>query len=565
MEEAPEENDPPASRLTRRRALALGAVSSAALVLRPLASPAGAAAADGTEAFTLRVPAGAFGPGSVSRTIVPGRGFSLVGLLDPGRHPAVEVRARRAGGQWSRWAPMRDSADHAPDGGGRPQASEPVWTGPCDELQLRAAARPVGGLRLQFVQVPPGAGARAASAPPVRVSQSQPAIVSRAAWGAASVPPRTRPSYGQVAMAFVHHTEGVNDYSAAQSASIVLAIARYHRDGRGWNDIGYNFLVDRYGRIFEGRAGGVTMPVIGAQAGGWNSVSTGVAILGSFTGTPPPKAAVEAVGALLGWKLALHAVPATGTIEIVSGGGADNRWPAGRRVTFQRISGHRDGCSTDCPGNRLYAQLPDVRRLATRQGELTPPEAYVTLVGPSVVEWGKAGRLRGAVTNGDKTARPREKVAIEVQLAGGRWRTVATVTTDADGTWSHRVIVRSSVVLRASAAGVESSPVTVEVKPKLSASVTPTQVAAGGTFQVTGEARPEGPVEILVERRGASRWARASLRTVRARPKFSASVKLAVAGSYRVTVRATRGSRTTSATPVRVEASRPPAAAAPPG
>ena len=118
---------------------------------------------------------------------------------------------------------------------------------------------------------------------------------------------------------------------------------------------------------------------------------------------------------------------------------------------------------------------------------------------------------------------------------------------------------------RASAAGVESSPVTVEVKPKLSASVTPTQVAAGGTFQVTGEARPEGPVEILVERRGASRWARASLRTVRARPKFSASVKLAVAGSYRVTVRATRGSRTTSATPVRVEASRPPAAAAPPG
>ena len=122
MEEAPEENDPPASRLTRRRALALGAVSSAALVLRPLASPAGAAAADGTEAFTLRVPAGAFGPGSVSRTIVPGRGFSLVGLLDPGRHPAVEVRARRAGGQWSRWAPMRDSADHAPDGGGRPQA-----------------------------------------------------------------------------------------------------------------------------------------------------------------------------------------------------------------------------------------------------------------------------------------------------------------------------------------------------------------------------------------------------------------------------------------------------------
>jgi hypothetical protein len=563
MNEKSEESLPAARALTRRGAIALGAASAATLMLRPLASPGDAVAADGTEAFTLRVPGAAFGPGGTSRPVSPGRAFSLVGLLDPGRHPAVEVRARREGGSWTSWAPMRESVDHGPDGGGRPLASEPVWTGPCDEVQLRAGGRVGGTLRLQFVEVPAAAGARAA-ARPVKVSQSQPEIVPRSAWGGGSVPPRTRPSFGRVIMAFVHHTEGVNNYSAAQSASIVLGIARYHRDGRGWNDIGYNFLVDRFGRIFEGRAGGITMPVIGAQAGGWNSVSTGVAILGSFTGNSAPRAAVEAVGALLGWKLALHGVPPSGTVEIVSAGGSENRWPNGRTVKFQRIVGHRDGCSTDCPGSLLYAQLPAIRSLAAQQGELTPPEAYVTLVGPRTVVWGKAGRLRGAVTNGDKTAKAGEKVRLEVQLASGRWKRFATVTAGSDGSWSHRVVVRSSVVLRARAAGVESSPIAVEVKPKLSASAGSNQVTAGGRVRVSGVARPSGPVEVLVERRTGRRWVRVALRTARARPRFSVSVKLPRSGRHRITVRATRGSRTTSLKPIAVEAMPAPAIAAPP-
>lgn len=559
-----EQTTPEGRRLSRRGALALGAASAATLMLRPLGSPGDALAADGTEAFTLRVPASAFGLDGTSRPISAGRPFSLVGLLDPGRHPAIEVRARRGDGSWTPWAPMRESVDHGPDGGGRPLASDPVWTGRCDEVQLRAGGRVAGTLRLQFVEVPRSTGVRAAAAGPVRVSRSQPEIVPRSAWGGGSVPPRARPSFGRVVMAFVHHTEGVNNYSASQSASIVQAIARYHRDGRGWNDIGYNFLVDRFGRVFEGRAGGISMPVIGAQAGGWNSVSTGVAILGSFTGTSAPRAAVEAVGALLGWKLALHGVPVSGTVEIISAGGSENRWPAGRRVTFQRISGHRDGCSTDCPGNLLYAQLPAIRRLAAEQGELTPPEAYVTLVGPGAVEWGKAARLRGAVTNGDKTARAREKVTLEVQLASGGWKSVATTSSDSDGTWSHRVIVRSGVVLRARAAGVESDPIALEVKPKLSATVAASQVPAGGSVEVTGEARPNGPVEVLVERRAGSRWVRTTLRTVQARPRFTVSVKLARSGSHRITVKATRGSRTASLKPFAVQAMPAPAMAAPP-
>ena len=76
----------------------------------------------------------------------------------------------------------------------------------------------------------------------------------------------------------MHHTVTTNDYGPEDSAGIVLGIARYHRDSNGWNDLGYNFLVDKYGQVFEGRAGGIDAPVIGAQAQGYNSVSTGIAV-----------------------------------------------------------------------------------------------------------------------------------------------------------------------------------------------------------------------------------------------------------------------------------------------
>ena len=84
----------------------------------------------------------------------------------------------------------------------------------------------------------------------------------------------------------MHHTVTANDYGPEDSAGIVLAIARYHRNGHGWNDIGYNFLVDQYGQVFEGRAGGLEAAVVGAQAQGYNSVSTGIACLGTLTWSP---------------------------------------------------------------------------------------------------------------------------------------------------------------------------------------------------------------------------------------------------------------------------------------
>jgi uncharacterized protein with LGFP repeats len=150
------------------------------------------------------------------------------------------------------------------------------------------------------------------------------------------------------------------------------AVQHYHRNTLGWNDIGYNLLVDRYGQVFEGRDGGIDQAVVGAQAQGYNSVSTGIAVIGTHTQLPIDPAALEALAALLAWKLSLHQIPPTGSVTVTSTGGPLNRYPAGRRVTLERIAGHRDGDATECPGDGLYAQLPALRARAVQLAGTTP-------------------------------------------------------------------------------------------------------------------------------------------------------------------------------------------------
>ena len=299
--------------------------------------------------------------------------FNLLGLhwLGPG---AVRFRTRSAGARWSPWR-TGDSSDGGPTG--RWHFSEPYWTGASDRLQWRVSGR-VARLRAYYVWSP------YASVPLRHVDTAgSPPIVTRRAWDASEEIRRGPPRYADaIHFAVVHHTAGTNDYTPAQSAAIVKGIEIYHVAGNGWNDIGYNFLVDRYGQVFEGRYGGVTKNVVGAHAGGFNTGSVGVAVIGNYGKRPISAAAQAALVRLLGWRLDLAHVDPLSSVTWRSGGNGE--FPAGTPVTLRAIAGHRDTGYTDCPGDALYAQLPAV---AERVAAMGLPKLY----GPLVV--GKLGAL----------------------------------------------------------------------------------------------------------------------------------------------------------------------------
>jgi hypothetical protein len=192
----------------------------------------------------------------------------------------------------------------------------------------------------------------------------RPGIVTRGGWGADADLREGGFAYGDaVRMAFVHHTAGSNGYSCKEAPKVIRSIYRYHVKSLGWRDIGYNFLIDKCGTIYEGRAGGVTESVRGAHTLGFNNASMGVAVLGNFSKKNPPKKATDAIAKLAAWKLGLYGVNAAGTTRMTSGGG---KYSKGSKVKMDTISGHRDGFSTECPGKQLYDELGDVRKLAAR-------------------------------------------------------------------------------------------------------------------------------------------------------------------------------------------------------
>ena len=189
-------------------------------------------------------------------------------------------RTRSPGGRWGRWQPAAPEADDLPNRGVENRRrgwhlGSPYWTGSADALQYRTVGR-VSAVRAFFVRGrSQGRVFRGRLQAPDFTGQ--PTIITRAQWHAPESIRRAPPSYADgVHLAIVHHTAGSNNYSAGQSASIVRAIMLYHVQGNGWNDIGYNFLVDKYGQVFEGRYGGITRPVIGAHAMGFNAGSVGV-------------------------------------------------------------------------------------------------------------------------------------------------------------------------------------------------------------------------------------------------------------------------------------------------
>jgi hypothetical protein len=455
--------------LTRRSFLAAGAGALAAGLARPSA-PLGAALGFATPRRSERW-LGGVPPGAA--TIALSRGADLLGLeWDAPAGARVQLRLLNSRGRWSEWVSAIGctACEEAPGLGRAPArvVGSPVWSAGASALQLRAT-RALEGVRLHVVDVSGGigahrlallggllgpAGARAASATQLEALPGQPAILPRAVWAQGMARPRVAPAYGKVQMAFVHHTETPNGYLAAEVPAMLRAIFTFHRDVKGWNDIGYNFVIDAFGRVFEARAGGVDEPVVGAQAGGFNLVSTGVAVLGAFSSQPPPAAAAHALQALLAWKLSLHGVPAQGRarVRVNPAGAIYTRFRGGARVWLPHIAGHRDGDSTDCPGDAFYHQLPALRRGVRA---LAPAPALATLalirsaapapaapagtppVPAAQPEWSLTGSL--ALLDGSPIAGAAIKLQVRHVAAYGEAvseRTLAEAHTDPAGNWS---------------------------------------------------------------------------------------------------------------------------------
>lgn len=341
----------------------------------------------------------------------------------------VQVRTRAVGtGEWSGW---QDVETHNHEHGADPDSAEgrsgkvrgstaPLWVGNSDGVEVRV--RPEGaepaplpkGLRLELVD--PGEGAaleepapgepasgkaapegpapgEPAPAPPDEnvlpaLSRAEteadadlsaaegakpyigprPRIITRKGWGAdESLREKTFVYTTSVKAAFVHHSATGNNYTCAQAPSVLRSIYRYHVVSSGWRDFGYNFAVDKCGNIYEGRAGGVAKAVLGAHTLGFNTNSVGIAVLGTYSSSTPPAAAVTAVAQLTAWKLGLYGGDPRGKVVLTSAG--SGKYAKGVEVNFNVISGHRDGFFTDCPGGRLYGRLGTARSAsATYQG-----------------------------------------------------------------------------------------------------------------------------------------------------------------------------------------------------
>ncbi|MFD9372481.1 peptidoglycan recognition protein [Streptomyces sp. NPDC060020] len=188
----------------------------------------------------------------------------------------------------------------------------------------------------------------------------RPRIVTRKGWGAdESLREKAFVYTNTVKAAFVHHSASGNNYACKDAPAVLRSLYRYHVISSGWRDLGYNFAVDKCGTVYEGRAGGVSKAVLGAHTMGFNTNSMGVVVLGTYTSAAPPAVAVDAVARLTAWKLGLFGRDPRGKTTLTSGGG--NRYPKGKNVSMNVISGHRDGFATECPGKKLYGKLPTTR------------------------------------------------------------------------------------------------------------------------------------------------------------------------------------------------------------
>ncbi len=307
---------------------------------------------------------------------LPTSTHSMVALtwVRDSREPRIRIRSR-VDGRWQEWRTMPTLHDlpdlHADEGATGTAGTDLVWIGAADGVQVDLLGDRPKDLTLVLLH-PTRArsglsahhrddGGDKSDKRPVRAPH--PELLRRADWGAEkSWRPPGITYDSAIRQVHVHHTVNSNTYSKDDVPGLIRGMYRYHTHNLGWSDIGYNFLVDRFGRTWVGRAGGSWRPVRGAHTLGFNATSCGVSVIGNYETVEPSDDVLDAIAALAAWKLDRYDANPGGHVTVTSEG--SDKYAAGRSVRLPVIDGHRDTNDTACPGRYLYEALPQVRRRA---------------------------------------------------------------------------------------------------------------------------------------------------------------------------------------------------------
>jgi hypothetical protein len=397
-----------------------------AIGLASVAAPAGRAGVSTTAgtALTLSLPAT--------------RAFSALGVT--WAHDAavtdvsVRIRVTTPNRGWGAWTALETEGmtDAGGPGGRVRDGTAPYWAERATGVE--AVVRAVHGRDPHDVKVElidPGTSPADATPGPATVQDQAhagdwPTIYSRAQWGADESIRTWAPQFtSTIKAATIHHTATANGYTPAEVPEIIRSIYAFHAISRGWGDIGYNVLVDAFGRAWEGRysgSRGVGSPVIGAHAGGFNAYTVGVSMIGDFTSTPPPAATIATVADVIAWKFRSYRVNPIGTVDLTSAGGGTSRYPAGTVVRRPTIFGHRDVGFTTCPGDAGYAALGAIRTavVARMPGYSVPMGSFE----------GVTGGIGSATVSGWAVDwdRPESSATVDAYVDGrptARWTTTA--------------------------------------------------------------------------------------------------------------------------------------------
>ena len=393
--------------------------------------------------------------------------FSGLGFRGDGSAPTMSFRVLEPAGEWTDWTAVEyvdrfDGPDEGSAEAGGADApdwvSEPIWVGEATHLQIDVVGATLEDVEANVVDtmgLSETVFRRAArhvgslGTPPAEASVSQPTIVDRRGWGADESWRKGSPSYREPEAAVLHHTATSNSYTSAQAAGQVRNMYHWHTQGNGWNDLGYNFVVDRFGTIYEGRAGGITQGVIGAHAGGWNTGTVGVAIMGNHNTAAVSSAAFNAAAEVLAWKFGLHGIDPNPASRVTMNGYDIRRLESHRNV---RGSYRSDVGGTDCPGSWLYPRMNELRDLvnaksATNAGPTVAPGSWVPIAGDwngdgrTTAGWFREGtwRLRNSNSTGTESVRFRFGSPGDRPVVGdwnGNGRT--TIGVVRDGHWHLR-------------------------------------------------------------------------------------------------------------------------------